>query len=208
MMSMMSETLTNLPPPKQPKNMDTSLTVQQIQLALHNSGLWNKRSDIMVPNLSWGLLPYEADFVVMTKSGYLTEVEIKRSWEDFKADFNKDHRHDDERIYHFFYCVPIAIFDKVKDFLINKLMEKLDDYSKDWLTKNPELLGVHSQLPAVLTYDEKGIVKRQKFGFSGARRHQARKLFLEEQLQIARLGCLRYWNQQNNIFQLPKKQRL
>lgn len=93
--------------------MDTSLTVTQIQLALHNSGLWNKRSDIMVPNLSWGFLPYEADFVVMTKSGYLTEVEIKRSWEDFKADFNKVHRHDDERIYHFFYCVPITIFDKV-----------------------------------------------------------------------------------------------
>ena len=188
--------------------MDTSLTVPQIQLALHNSGLWNKRSDIMVPNLSWGFLPYEADFVVMTKSGYLTEVEIKRSWEDFKADFNKDHRHDDERIYHFFYCVPITIFDKVKEFLTNKLMEELDDYSKDLLTKNPDLLGVHSQLPAVLTYDENGKIRRPKFGFSGARRHQARKLFLEEQLQIARLGCLRYWNQQENFIKLPKQKKL
>ncbi len=187
--------------------MDTSLTVLQIQLALHNSGLWNKRSDIMVPNLSWGFLPYEADFVIMTKSGYLTEVEIKRSWEDFKADFNKDHRHDDERIYHFFYCVPIAIFDKVKEFLTNKLMEELDDYSKDLLTKNPDLLGVHSQLPAVLTYDENGNVRHPKFGFPGARRHQARKLFIEEQLQIARLGCLRYWKQQENFIKLPKTKK-
>ena len=199
----------NLPPPyKNPKSMDTSLTVPQIQLALHNSGLWNKRSDIMVPNLSWGFLPYEADFVVMTKSGYLTEVEIKRSWEDFKADFNKDHRHDDERIYHFFYCVPITIFDKVKKFLTNKLMEELDDYSKDLLAKNPDLLGVHSQLPAVLTYDENANVKQQKFGFSGARRHQARKLFLEEQLQIARLGCLRYWNQLDIFIKLPKTKKI
>ena len=188
--------------------MDTSLTITQIQWALHESGLWNKRSDIMVPNLSWGFLPYEADFVVLTKSGYLTEVEIKRSWEDFKADFNKVHRHDDERIYHFFYCVPIGIFDKVKEFLIDKLMEELDDYSKDRLAKNPDLLGFHSLLPAVLTYDEKGIVKQQKFGFSGARRNKARKLFLEEQLQVARLGCLRYWNQQNKIVKMPKAAKL
>lgn len=34
--------------------MDTKLTLDQIHLALRNSGLWNKRSDIIVPNLSWG----------------------------------------------------------------------------------------------------------------------------------------------------------
>lgn len=46
--------------------MDTKLTLDQIHLALRNSGLWNKRSDIMVPNLSWGLLSYEADFVILS----------------------------------------------------------------------------------------------------------------------------------------------
>lgn len=185
--------------------MDTSLTIQQIQKALYNSGLWNKRSDIMVPNLSWGFLPYEADFVVLTKSGYLTEVEIKRSWEDFKADFKKDHHHDDERIYHFYFCVPVGIFDKVKEFLMDKLMAELDDYSKQVLSQKPDMHIPHSKLPAVLTYDENGIVIRQKFGFSGANRHKARKLFLEEQLQIARLGCLRYWSQQEKIVKLPKQ---
>ena len=177
--------------------MDTSLTVQQIQLALHNSGLWNKRSDIMVPNLSWGLLPYEADFVVLTKNGYLTEVEIKRSWEDFKADFKKDHRHNDERIYHFFYCVPESIFDKVKDFLLEKLKEEakeMDEKTKEHFLSHIETF--HHRLPAVLTYDEQGHIKRTKFGYSGAYRSHCRKLFIEEQLQIARLGCLRYWNQQ------------
>ena len=36
--------------------MDTSLSINEIILALRNCGMWNKRSDIMIPNLSWGLL--------------------------------------------------------------------------------------------------------------------------------------------------------
>lgn len=71
----------------------------------------------MIPNLSWGLLDYEADFVVLSKSGYLTEVEIKRSWEDFKADFNKKHKHDADQVYYFYYCVPEKIYDKVISFI-------------------------------------------------------------------------------------------
>ena len=78
--------------------MDTKLTIDEIELAIVNSGIFNKRGDIFVPNVSWGLLNHEADMVVMTKSGYLTEIEIKRSWEDFKADFKKPHEHKDERV--------------------------------------------------------------------------------------------------------------
>lgn len=198
--------------------MDTNLSVQQIQLALHNSGLWNKRSDIMVPNLSWGLLPYEADFVILSKNGYLTEVEIKRSWADFKADFNKIHRHNDERIYHFFYCVPVAIFPKVKDFLVERLKKEMEQMktvrnnvqNMDDKTKEVYLENIlrHSKLPAVLTFDENGNVKPAGFGYSGAYRNKCRKLFIEEQLQVARLGCLRYWKQQESIVKLPKSKQL
>lgn len=100
--------------------MDTKLTVDEIQIALRNSGLWNKRQDIFIPNLSWGLLNYEADLVIITKSGYLTEVEIKRSWEDFKADFKKGHEHDDPRVYYFHYCIPESICERVVKFLDDK----------------------------------------------------------------------------------------
>ena len=42
--------------------MDTKLSVRQIQLALYNfSPLFNKRSDTMATNISWGLLNHEAD---------------------------------------------------------------------------------------------------------------------------------------------------
>lgn len=149
--------------------MNTNLTIDEIELAIVNSRIFNKRTDIFVPNVSWGLLNHEADMVIMTKSGYLTEIEIKRSWEDFKADFKKDHEHKDERVYKFYYCVPSSIKEKVI-----------------------ELLKTKDKFPAVLSYSEEGIVTDLKVGFPNTNR--GRKLFLEEQLTIARLGCMRVWN--------------
>ena len=81
--------------------MDTKLTINEILLSLHDYHAFNKRQDIFVPNLSWGLLNHEADLAIINKSGYLTEVEIKRSFADFMADFKKEHGHKDERVYRF-----------------------------------------------------------------------------------------------------------
>ena len=130
----------------------------------------------MVPNISYGLLSYEADFVAMSKTGYLTEVEIKRSFSDFKADFKKKHLHDDQLIYSFYYCVPESILEKVKYFLLEKFEKRSD-------------------CPALLYYTESGIVNKVPyFGYTGAFRNKcARKLFYEEQVKFARLGCFRYW---------------
>ena len=149
--------------------MDTNLTIDEIEIAIINSGFFNKRQNIFVPNVSWGLLNHEADLVIMTKSGYLTEIEIKRSWEDFKADFKKDHEHYDERVYNFYYCVPESILGKVLEFL----KERFGD-----------------ALPAVIAYNDKGNITYNK-GYAGM---GGRKLFIEEQLTIARLGCMRIWN--------------
>ncbi len=163
----------------------TQHTVREIQQALHDSSLFNQRSDIMVPNVSWGLLPYEADFVDINRNGYMTEVEIKRSFEDFKKDFNKSHSHDDERVYYFYYCVPEAIYDKVIEFLDEKYESK-PNYLK----------------PAVLYYDEKLEIHNTGYGSVCAMHKNGvryRKLFLEEQLTVARLGTLRYWKQETKI---------
>lgn len=89
-----------------------------------------------------GLLGYEADFIIMTPNGYLTEIEIKSSFEDFKADFKKDHHHDDERIYHFYYCVPENIKDKVTGF-------------------PDENFKYGAYKPALLTYDEDGHIQKR-----------------------------------------------
>lgn len=130
----------------------------------------------MIPNLSWGLLEYEADFVVISKSGYMTEVEIKRSLADFKADFHKSHTHDAEQVYYFYYCVPEKIYDKAIEFLHNC---KLGDCNADY--------------PAVLYYTETGEIVYPGF-VSKYSKGKHRKLFIEEILQVARLGQLRYWN--------------
>lgn len=50
-------------------SLKTQLSVQQIQLGLRNSDLFNRRSDIIVPNLSWSILPYEADLIGISRSG-------------------------------------------------------------------------------------------------------------------------------------------
>lgn len=161
--------------------MDTKLTIDEIELAIVNSTLFNKRTDIFVPNVSWGLLNHEADLVIMTKSGYLTEIEIKRSWEDFKADFKKDHEHKDERVYKLYYCVPRSIKDKVAGYL----------------TEN--------EIPftGLLYFSEENVIYEHNMGgytrkwFTGGR-----KLFLEEQLTIARLGCMRVWNLKDKLIKI------
>lgn len=78
--------------------METKLSVSEINLLLRDLPWINKRTDTIIPNLSWGLLNHEADFCVINKSGYVTEIEIKRSFSDLKADFKKNEFHADERV--------------------------------------------------------------------------------------------------------------
>lgn len=44
---------------------------------------------LMVPNVSWGLMPWECDVLAMSKGGYLHEIEIKVCPYDLKADAKK-----------------------------------------------------------------------------------------------------------------------
>lgn len=173
---------------------DTKLTIQQIEKALHDSGIWNVRSDVMIPNLSWGLLNHEADFVVLSKDGYLTEVEIKRSFSDLKADFKKDIFHRDERVYRFYYCIPESIADKA-----NKLFSENADKIRELynVTQN----GLHDK-PAIILYNERGGVWFDtKSGYPY--RHNTRKLFLEERETVGRLMSLRYWKLIDKTVKLP-----
>jgi hypothetical protein len=88
---------------------ETKLSVKEIEHIIV-AYLGGVRTNIIVPNLSWGFLNHEADLISIDKNGYLTEVEIKRSFEDFKADFQKDNYHDThERVFRFGYFVPKAI---------------------------------------------------------------------------------------------------
>jgi hypothetical protein len=151
----------------------TELSVKEIQALLAEH--WGIRTNIIVPNVSWGMLDYEADLLIMNKTGYVTEIEIKRSWSDFLAAFKKDEKaHKSEIIYQFWYCVPDEIY--------NKCVEKLKEVYPDSFDR-----------PSIISYSESGVLDFHGKSASYCR-GKHRKLYLEEQLKLARLGTLRYWN--------------
>lgn len=150
--------------------MNTSLSIDQIQCAV--AEIFGVRTNIIVPNVSWGFFAtHEADMVVISKSGYLTEVEIKRSWEDFKKDFQKTTNHDEGKVQWKFFAVPLNLKEKVLEYLVAH-------NHKDW---------------GVIIYYEDGSAGFEKVPLYYGRPNPKNKLFLEETLAIARLGCMRIW---------------
>ena len=162
----------------------TKLSVKDIQLAIRNSPWCDLRSDIIVPNVSWGLLPYEADLIQVKKSNLVVEYEIKRSFEDFKKDFTKYHTHDAQLIAYFYYVIPEKLIDKVKAFLI-------------------EHYGSSENSPAVLYYDENGgihtMTDENHKEFGNPKRKNYVKITESEKATLGRLVSIRYWNTQNEI---------
>lgn len=166
--------------------MDTNRTLYEIEIALSKSEHFNFTKNIVVFNINGisNKLPihHECDMLVLSKSGYLTEIEIKRSWSDFLADFNKKHSHESRGIIkYFYYCIPERFLKKAYD----KLEEENRDYS------------------GIITYDEDlkirlhGHRDRVKvnlggnYSYSFITNKTYRKLYLEEQLEVARLGAIK-----------------
>ena len=158
--------------------MNTERTLYEIEVALAKSEQFNYVKNIVAFNVngigSNLLIRHECDMLILSKSGYLTEIEIKRSWSDFVADFSKKHSHENMGIIrYFYYCVPECIVDKV--------------YEK--------LKSVDMSYSGIITYDEdlKIKVKGALIDNSYVVRqiNPSRKLFLEEQLQVARYGAMR-----------------
>ena len=108
------------------------------------------RQNLVVPNVSWGLLNYEADVVSVTPSGYATEVEIKVSKADLLADFKKGHSHDSKLFKYLYYAVP----EEMQDYALERIWEKAgllvamrDDYGAVMIVKvrDPKLNIAHRQ---------------------------------------------------------------
>lgn len=173
---------------------DTERTLYEIEVALAKTDDFNFVRNIVAFNVN-GLsekLPifHECDMLVCSKAGYLTEIEIKRSWSDFLADFKKKHKHESGGIIkYFYYCLP-ASFD------LHKVYDILDEN------------GVYYS--GIYLYDE-----YLNFQCYYARVHEdtyinryipsCRKLFLEQQLELARLGAMRVIKLKEQINKLNNK---
>ena len=66
------------------------------------------RTNIIAPNISWGLrgLGHEADLLVISKSGWCREIEIKVSGSDISADLHKNHGHRSQLVRQLYFAVP------------------------------------------------------------------------------------------------------
>jgi hypothetical protein len=80
------------------------MTTNEVEIAV--ARFFDYRINIIVPNVSWGLGLHECDLLIVSTKGYATEVEIKTSVADIKADLKKRHEHHSEKIRQFSFAVP------------------------------------------------------------------------------------------------------
>ena len=148
------------------------MTLIEMEIAIAN--YFNYRRNIIVPNVSWGLnLYHECDILVMTKKGYCTEIEIKRSRSDLKKDQKKWHNHRSNKIKYLYFAVP-------------KELEKIA------LEVIPQRAGL-----LVLRYYEDRIVV--DLSRKPIQNKEARPLDYDEQLHLAHLGCMRIFNLKSKL---------
>ena len=72
------------------------ITTPEIEVRV--ASFFNPRQNIIVPNISWGVNLHECDLLIIRKSGYGIEVEIKVSKSDLIADAKKPHHHHDIKV--------------------------------------------------------------------------------------------------------------
>lgn len=124
-----------------------------------------------VPNVSWGLLPWEADILFCSKAGYLTEIEVKVSRSDWIADFTKRKWRwfaaEQQWIKQFYYAAP-----------------------KELAERYAEIPGLPPWAGVIACDTEQGskILREARI------EKNARKLTEKEMFQLARLASLKFWS--------------
>jgi hypothetical protein len=154
------------------------ITAQQIEIAITDR--FNLRQNLFVPNVFWGMFRYECDLIMMSKSGYLTEFEIKISAQDLKRDREKKHNHMNDRIRYLYFVFP----------------EKLIKY-EEYI---PEHAGIFLYCP-----EEKRPEYKCRFYRDAKTNKIAKPLDIEDKFRLARLGSLRIWGLKNKIEKLKSQ---
>lgn len=117
------------------------------------------------------IVNHECDMLIVTKNRYLTEVEIKISLSDLKADFKKEHQHKDENIKNFYYAFP----------------EEMKEKALELIPKDCGIL--------IAVKKECGIPYRKIECYRKPKINKEAKPINDIVLsRIYRLGYLRYWN--------------
>lgn len=133
---------------------------------------FNPVINLIVPNVYWSMFLYELDLLILTKSGYAYEVEIKVSKQDLNNDLNKKHQHSSKKIKYLYFAIPEKLLkhehlipEKAGILVIKK--NRNDKYYCS-LYRKPTMLNNY-------------------------------KFTNDERYQIARLGTIRIWNLKKKI---------
>ena len=125
------------------------------------------------PMIWRSIVNHECDMLIVTKNHYLTEVEIKISLSDLKADFKKKHQHKDENIKNFYYAFP----EEMKEKAIELIPEEAGI-----------LIAIKKHLNSGYEYRDIECYRKPKIN------KEAKPINDIVLSKIYRLGYLRYWN--------------
>lgn len=149
----------------------TEFSIQQ-----HLRNFFGKDSFLIIPNVMLGYC--EADLIVISKAGYLHEVEIKISKQDIKKDKEK------------YFMAHKYLHTKYFSFAVPDFLSNCEDIPAD------------SGLISVDKYGYCNTIRPAKIS------KNARKLSTEEILKYARLTQYRMWNLREKLFRRTHDQRI
>ena len=151
----------------------SKLTTPEMECALAN--YFNYRRNLIVPCVSWGMDFHECDLLILSQAGYATEVEIKISLADLKADAKKRHGHRSNRIKRLYFALPLALCDK-HPITITALV--------------PERAGILCVREANTDdWRQPKVIKSRE-----AVKQKTSRFTERERYKVARLGAIRIWN--------------
>jgi len=155
------------------------ITTMEMELLV--SRHFNYRTNLIVPNVSWGLFNHECDLIVVTPSGICSEIEIKISRSDLLADKKKTHAHGHEN-------------------KIHKLWFAIPEYLENCIEDIPRMAGV---LMIGQDYGIKNIkvIRPPKLQY-------ANKWNEKQFLELYRLASMRTWTLKEKLFHLQESNRL
>ena len=157
----------------------SNLPIKLIEMEVAIATYFGVRSNIIIPNVSWGLDIHECDLLIIRPSGLAIEVEIKRYKQDLINDFKKQHHHNSSKIKQLYYAIPE------------------DNYEK-WRIYIPEIAGIITvgRLGSSNSWVK---IKRK------APINHSRNLSDEEIKKASQLGCMRIWKLKRKIITLQQE---
>lgn len=150
-----------------------------VEIAVAN--LFDFRRHLIVPNVGRGMDLHECDILVVRKSGYAIEVEIKVSKSDLKKDQEKRHGHESNKIKELYFAVP----------------EKLLSDAYQYVPSHAGIIAVNDTPQG----------RYASFERVAAINKNARPMTEREMQNVARLGTMRIWGLKKKLATAPASVR-